>query len=146
MITPGLRPTITVEGTLRSLRTVHVILIASILVYMWLPSRLRARPRPLNPVFYESLIAMALLMVGVIVLIRNLMLQRSAEQLVLRPDDSSLIRKWHQAYLTIFCLCEGLVLYGLVLRFVGATLLQTVPFYLGGLILMLCFSPKRPTA
>jgi len=140
----GPPPSISAEASHHTLRIVHAFLIASMLVYMWLPSHLRVQPRPpLNPVFYGALVALALVLVGVIVLIRNLMLQRSLEQLALRPDDSALIRRWHQGYLIIFCLCEAIVLYGFVLRLVGATLLQSAPFYLGGLVLMLCFTPKR---
>jgi len=147
MLTPGLRPALTTDNAFRSLRIVHLILIASMLMYMWLPGYLKVHPRqPLNPVLYGALVVLALLLVGVIVVVRNLMLQRSAEQLALHPDDSGLIRKWYLGCLVIFCLCEAIVLYGFVLRFVGATPLQSAPFYLGGLVLMLCFTPKRLAA
>ena len=137
----------TTDSALRSLRLVHLILIASMLMYMWLPGRLQARPRqPLNPVFYGALVVMALLLVGATVLIRNLMLQKSVDQLALHPEDSGLLRRWYQGYIIILCLCEAIVLYGFVLRFMGATLLQSAPFYLGGLVLMLCFTPRRLTA
>lgn len=135
------------DSAFRTLRIVHLILIVSMLVYIWLPSHLRVRPSQLlNPVVYGALVVMALFLVGAIVLIRNLMLQRSMDQLALRPGDSGLLRRWYQGYVIIFCLCEAIVLYGFVLRFMGATLLQSVPFYLGGLALMLCFAPKRLAA
>ena len=138
---------ISAEASHRTLRIVHAFLIVSMLVYMWLPSYLRVQPhQPIKPILYWTIAALALVLVGVIFLIRSLMLQRSLEQLASRPDDSALIRRWHQAYLTIFCLCEAIVLDGFFLRFMGASPGQSAPFYVGGLVLMLCFTPKRLAA
>ncbi len=144
MATPGFRPSISPEASQRTLRIVHIFLIASMLVYMWLPSYLRVQPRqPLNPVVYAALVVMALALVGVIVLIRKFMLRRVVEQLPLRSGDRTLLWRWHLGHVIIFCLCEAIVLYGFALRFMGATLLQSGPFYLGGFVLILCFTPKR---
>jgi hypothetical protein len=43
-----------------------------------------------------------------------------------------------------FALSEAVVIYGVVLRFVGFRFSQVVPFFLAGLILMLFFGPRRP--
>ena len=42
----------------------------------------------------------------------------------------------------LFALCESVVVYGLVLRFIGATWIQVAPFYLAGIVLLILFRPR----
>jgi hypothetical protein len=41
-------------------------------------------------------------------------------------------------------LCEALALLGLVLRFMGFRFEQSLPFYVGGFILLFFFGPREP--
>jgi len=41
-------------------------------------------------------------------------------------------------------LCEVLALFGLVLRFRGGPMRQSVPYYLGGFVLLWFFRPRSP--
>lgn len=43
-------------------------------------------------------------------------------------------------------LCEALAVFGIVLRFKGFALQQSLPFYAGGLVLLFFFSPRQPAA
>ena len=76
-------------------------------------------------------------MVGVIFVVRRTLVFRSAERLAVRPDDSLTLSHWRTGYIVTYALCEGLALFGLILRFVGCSFQQSLPFYIGGFVLLL---------
>jgi hypothetical protein len=69
---------------------------------------------------------------------------RSAENLVVHPDDSVTLNHWKSGYITTYALCEALALFGLILRFMGCSFQQSLPFYVGGFVLLSFFGPREP--
>jgi hypothetical protein len=43
-----------------------------------------------------------------------------------------------------YALCEGPALFGLILRFMGCNFQQSLPFYMGGFVLLFFFGPREP--
>ena len=82
--------------------------------------------------------------VGVIFVVRRTLVLRAAESLATRPDDAISLNQWRTGYIATYALCEALASFGLVLRFLGSTLQQSVTYFLGGFILLLFFRPRVP--
>ncbi len=54
------------------------------------------------------------------------------------------MQRWMASYIVPYALGESIVLEGFVLRFVGASLAQAIPFYAVGIALLLVFTPQLP--
>jgi hypothetical protein len=78
--------------------------------------------------------------------IRRTLVFRAAESLAIHPEDGLSLNHWRTGYLATYALCEALALFGLVLRFMGCSFQQSVPFFIGGFVLMFFFRPREPVA
>jgi hypothetical protein len=58
-------------------------------------------------------------------------------------DQPKNIRRAYAVQLMLMACSLAVVLYGLVVRFTGATLAQALPFYIVGSALLLYFKPKE---
>jgi hypothetical protein len=59
-----------------------------------------------------------------------------------RGDDALATRRWYGANVVSLTSSEAPALYGLILRIFGGTLLETVPFYVCALVLLLISTPR----
>jgi hypothetical protein len=121
-------------------------LLGSILLYAAVGEVMGPGPRAVNPALSYVLSTAAVAIVGMIFVGRRTLVFRSAETLALHPDDSLTLNHWKTGYIATYALCEALAMLGLVLRFMGSTFQQSALFYLGGLILLAFFGPRRPVA
>jgi hypothetical protein len=134
------------RGTVRTLRLVQLAMLASIALYGVLGevagSSARAANASLSYIFTTAGVAM----VGVIFVVRRTLVFRSAERLAARPDDAVTLNHWKTGYIATYALCESLALFGLILRFLGCSFRQCLPFYIGGFVLLLFFGPRAPNS
>jgi hypothetical protein len=121
-------------------------MLGSILLYAAVGEILGPGVRGVNPALSYMLTTAGVAIVGMIFVVRRTLVFRSAESLALNPDDSMALNHWKTGYLATYAFCEALALFGLVLRFVGSNFQQSAPFYVGGLILLAFFGPRRPVA
>jgi hypothetical protein len=126
------------------LRVVQWTMLGSILLYAVAGKIVNFGAHPadssLNYVFTTAGVAL----VGVIFVVRRTLVLRPAEDLAARPDDSISLCHWKSGYIATYALCEALALFGLVLRFLGFTFQQSLPFYVAGFVLLLFFAPREP--
>jgi hypothetical protein len=119
-------------------------MLGSILLYAvageLLGSSVRAANASLSYVFTTAGVSI----VGVIFVVRRTLVLRSAESLASHPDDSLTLNHWKSGYIATYALCEALALFGLVLRFTGCSFQQSLPFYIGGFVLLFFFGPRQP--
>jgi hypothetical protein len=94
----------------------------------------------LNYIFTTAGVAI----VGIIFVVRRTLVLRTAENLASHPDDSLTLAHWKSGYIATYALCEALGLFGLVLRFTGCNFRQSLPFYIGGFVLLIFFGPREP--
>jgi len=132
------------DEALKLLRTIQVTLLGSVALYAVVgevlgPSRGSANPT-VNYVF--TMIGVAL--VGIILVVRKTLVLRSAAALAEQPDGLTL-NHWKTGYIATYALCEALALFGLILRFLGFNLQQSLPFYIGGFVLLFFFGPRAPS-
>jgi hypothetical protein len=86
----------------------------------------------------------AVAIVGAIFVVRRTLVLRSAQNLASHPDDPLTLNHWKSGYIATYALCEVLALFGLVLRFTGSNFQQSLPYYIGGFVLLWFFAPREP--
>jgi hypothetical protein len=128
-------------GTSKSLRIVQFAMLASIVSYIVIGEVAGPAPRPVNQAFSYTFSTLAVAVVGMIFVVRRTLVSPSAQTLAAHPDDTLTLAHWRTGYLATYALCESLPLLGFVLRFVGYNLQQSLPFYLGGFVLIAFFGP-----
>ena len=77
--------------------------------------------------------------------IRAKMIPVAEDVLRRNPGEPNAAQSWYTAHFLSFVAAEAIALFGLVLRFVGGTLLESLPFYIVGLGLLLAWMPRRPS-
>jgi len=132
------------RGTIRILRLVQWALLGSILLYATVGELAGPGAAAPNPSLTYALTTAAVAIVGAIFVVRRTLVFRSAQDLASHPEDSVILGHWKSGYIVTYALCEALALLGLVLRFAGANFQQSLPYYLGGLVLLAFFGPREP--
>jgi hypothetical protein len=134
------------RGTLRTLRAVQWTMLGSILLYAVAGELLGSRARAVDPSLRYVFTTAGVAIVGVIFVVRRTLVLRSAQNLASHPDDSVTRNHWRSGYIATYALCEVLGLFGLILRFMGCSFQQSLPFYIGGFVLLFFFAPHEPVA
>ena len=131
---------------LKTLRAVQWSMLASVLIYAALAEVVRPGPRPVDPSLSYIFTTLGVAIVGVIFVVRRTLVLRAAASLATHPDDVLSLNHWRTGYLATYALCEALALFGLVLRFFGCSFQQSVPYYIGGFVLLFFFRPRLPAS
>ena len=129
---------------LKTLRAVQWAMLFSILLYALLGEVVRPAARNLDPALSYLFTTLGVAIVGVIFVVRRTLVLRAAASLATQPDDTLSLAHWKTGYLATYALCEALALFGLVERFLGCSFQQSVPYYIGGFVLMFFFRPRQP--
>jgi len=118
-------------------------MLGSIVVYgyivWWLPSA--AVP---NPFLFRVLTALSVILVIVVFVLRRLQILPVESLLAVQPDDPKALGRLRQGYVVTYVLSEAIVLYGLVLHFLGFPATRVAPFFVAGFVLILFFRPMAP--
>jgi hypothetical protein len=132
------------NSALRTLRAVQFALLASILLYLGLGEMFHPAHRPIDPSLSYLFTTLGAAVVGMIFVVRRTLVIRAAETLLSQPEDAVSLNHWRTGYVATYALCEALALFGLVQRFLGSNLQQSIPYYLGGFVLLAFFRPRQP--
>ena len=132
--------------TLRTLRVVQLAMLGSILLYAIVGELAGPGTGAANPALSYIFTSMGVAIVGIIFVVRRTLVLRPAEILATNPDDELTLNHWKTGYLATYALCEALAVFGIVLRFMGFNLHQSLPFYAGGLVLLFLFAQRKPAA
>jgi hypothetical protein len=134
----------TLEKSMRTVRIVYVMLFFAMILSVFTAEKLsHQEPRDIRAVWL-GLLVNGLMVVGVALLFRIKMLEPAAETLQANPDDPIALGRWRTGNLLSFLLAESIVLFGMALRFLGGTTMQSLPFYVVGIAMMLVWWPRRP--
>jgi len=132
--------------SLKTLRAVQWSMLVSILLYVVVGESLGPKAYRVEPGLSYVFITLAVGIVGTIFVVRRTLVSRAASELASHPDDNVSLNQWRTGYITTYALCEALALFGLILRFRGAGMQQSVLFYIGGFVLLLFFRPRQPAS
>ena len=133
------------RNALKLLRTLQLTLLGSIVLYAIVGEVVGPARGSANPTLSYVLTTVGVAVVGMILVVRRTLVLRSATALAETPEDSLTLHHWKTGYIATYALCETLALFGLILRFMGFGLQQSVPFYIGGFVLLFFFGPREPT-
>jgi len=127
--------------TLRGLRIVWRVLLLAVVSSVWITERYHSTDKQISQKVYG---AICLLSIWLIVTIFR-MRKRSAKRLAgsSHVADSTTLRKAYAIQLMLMACSFATVQYGVLVRFMGATLRQTMPFYIVGSLLLLYFKPTE---
>ncbi len=131
---------------LKTLRAVQWSMLASVLIYALLGEAVRRGTRAVDPSLSYVFTTLGVAIVGVIFVVRRTLVLRAAAALASHPEDVLSLNHWRTGYLATYALCEALALFGLILRFLGCGFQQSVPYYIGGFVLLFFFRPRQPAA
>ena len=131
------------EKNLRFMNVIRIALVASLVLYAAVAFTL-AHPREISSTFFYAIAAVAVIILVTAFQLRERMVGGAEEVLRTSPDDAAAWVRWRKGHILFFCLCESVGLYGLVLRFTGATAAQAIPFFVVAIACMLLFGPQRP--
>jgi hypothetical protein len=130
--------------SLKTLRVMQWAMLLSVLLYVAVGEILGPRIQRIDPALSYLFSTLAVGIVGTIFVIRRTLVLRAASTLASQPEDSLSLSQWKTGYITTYALCEALALFGLVLRFRGSELQQSLLFYVGGFVLLFFFRPRQP--
>jgi len=129
---------------LQTLRAVQWSMLASIVLYGIVGEVVGPAARGVDAALSYLFATLSVAIVGSIFVVRRTLVLRAGESLAARPEDSLSLNHWRTGYIATYALCEALALFGLVLRFRASPTQASVPYYLGGFVLLLFFRPKEP--
>ncbi|HEY3974337.1 MAG TPA: hypothetical protein VGM18_15130 [Candidatus Sulfotelmatobacter sp.] len=130
----------------KTLRAVQWSMLASIVLCGIVGEALGPAARTVDPALSYLFTTLGVAVVGVIFVVRRTLTLRAEGSLASDPEDSISLNHWRTGYFATYGLCEALPLFGLIQRFLGSTLEQSVPYYLGGFILLFFFRPRQPVS
>jgi cytochrome b561 len=129
-------------NALKILRVLQWAMLASIVLYGIVGETVGPVPRGIDPTLSYLFATLSVAIVGAILVVRRTLVMPAAESLAARPEDTVTLNHWRTGYIATYVLCEALALFGLILRFRGSPEQASIPYYLGGFILILFFRPK----
>jgi F0F1-type ATP synthase membrane subunit c/vacuolar-type H+-ATPase subunit K len=136
------------ERARKTVQMFRIALLVSIALYVYIGEVYSGErggqsmaPDP-NRNLYFLLTLVALTTVGMIFAVRRLFVLPSETKLAAAPEDAAALNRWRSGYIVTYALSEALALFGLVLRILGFTFSQVLPFYVVGFVLMLLFAPR----
>jgi hypothetical protein len=132
-------------AAIKTLRLVQFAMLGSIVLYAVVGEVAGPHPRVVDPALAYVFTTIAVAVVGMIFVVRRTLVLRSAESLAAHPDDTLTLNHWRTGYIATYALSEALALLGLVLRFLGDNLQQSLLYYAGGFVLLFFFGPKAPS-
>ena len=133
------------ESSLKLVRTVRLVLLASVVFYAAMAGWVRPYTPPKTQTYFYVIAGLAASAVEGIFFFRRKILKPSEQVLSTKPEDVAALRRWRTAYVGTYALCDSVALWGLLLRFLGFSLLLVMPFFVAGFLLMLYFAPRRPS-
>ncbi len=133
------------ESSLKLVRSVRLVLLASIVFYAVIAGWVRPYTPPKTQAYFYVIAGLAASAVEGIFFFRRKILQPSEQVLCTKPEDGAALRRWRTAYVGTYALCDSVALWGLLLRFLGFSLLLVMLFFVAGFLLMLYFVPRRPS-
>jgi len=132
------------SNVLKTLRVTQWAMLLSIVLYAVIGELVGPRWRQVDAPLSYIFSTLSVGIVGTIFVVRRTLVQRAASSLITHPDDILSLNHWKTGYLATYALCEALALFGLILRFRGSPMQQSMLFYVGGFVLLFFFRPNAP--
>ena len=120
----------------------HFALSTAAILYVVLLYWLRPAERSMEPIVVVAISFACLGTIGVALFYRSRMVDESAAQLVANPQDSAQLNRWRTGVLVSLTCAESVVLFGFMLKILGARWSVAGVFFVVGILLLLVWTPK----
>jgi hypothetical protein len=135
------------EIALKVLRSIHAIFVTSILLYAFVAEKVMQRNTSApSSTFVTIMTILAIAMTLIAATVRRRIVTPAIERLRVESEDPRALNRWRMGTMISFVLVECVALYGFVLRVLGASRSQTLPFYIVAILLMLIWTPRLAPA
>ena len=131
---------------LKLVQTIHAAMLGSIALEAVIGEIAGPGPRSIHPALSCALATMSVAVVGTVFVVRKTLALPSELALAQKSGDAVAQQQWKTSYLATYVLCESLGIFGVMLRFLGASFVQSLPFYLSGFVMLFFFAPRDPSA
>jgi hypothetical protein len=131
-----------IESALRSARILHVCFLVAAGLYLLVLFQLRPMERSVDSLLVYALGFLSLLVVGTGFFLRGRMVVETAARLSINPQDATSLKQWRSGQIVSFAFAESVVLYGFVLKFLGASWNIAGVFFIAGILLLVAWTPK----
>ena len=131
-----------ITKALRVARALHVALLVMVVIEFDVSYRLAPIPNQILPILVYAITFVCLNDIGVAAFLRNRMIRPSEESLRSNPNDESALKKWRSGVIVSLVMASTIALFGLILRFMGATWNVASWFFIVGILLLLAWTPR----
>ncbi|MGH9713431.1 MAG: hypothetical protein ACRD5M_09060, partial [Candidatus Acidiferrales bacterium] len=138
------QPALTLENSIRSIRIIFAVILFAMFLHVLTAEKLiQHEPQDVHRI-WPGLLIVGLWDLAVLLYFRFKAVRSAEETLQTQPEDRTALARWRVGYIITFVLSESIVLFGFALRFLGGTPMQSLPFYVIGISIMLLSWPRRP--
>lgn len=131
------------EKALRNARMLHAALFLASIAYILVPLVvMKTQTKEVNPAIVAAVSLIAVSDLGIATFFRSKMVKSAAETLAQNPEDAGAAAKWSRGVLLSLVFCMSTILFGLVLRILGASWNICGLFFITGILLLLAWTPK----
>ena len=133
------------EAMYKKAQIIWIAILAAAFIYLWLPEEMHVHERPVAKEL-ALVIAIAVYAVDALIVtiwLRRKLVARAVAILRTSANDAMAAKRWMAGQIVTMAACLSIVLYGLVLRFLGVNRMVALPFYLVGIAAMIILKPQR---
>jgi hypothetical protein len=130
------------DASVRSMRIIHIFLLAAIVMYALVAERLFQPASRVSTQFVEFLWFLAGLIVVIAFGLRWKLLPSATKELQGNSSDTSALGRWRIVNLLSMILAMTVSLFGIVLRIMGGSRLVVWPLFIASVLLMLLWRPR----
>ncbi len=130
------------DQTVVSIRVVHAAFVMTIFLFVFALHTARLAERPVEPVIVIGISGVAVTDIGMGFYIRRRFMSAALRKLHTEGNEAQALNRWRMANIVSFCHAETVVLFGVVLKALGAGWKMGRPFFVVGFLLLLYWPPK----
>jgi len=130
------------QSNLRSARILHLFFLTAAFLYIFVLIQIRPSEKPLDSIVIGAIAIVCLIVIGVALFLRSRMISESATKLSTNPEDTEALRTWRSGQIISFTFAETVVLFGFVLKVLGARWNVAGSFFVVGILLLVAWRPK----
>jgi hypothetical protein len=131
-----------IAAGLRRARLVHACFLIASLLDIFLIFRIQPVQREVSSALVYSLAFECVVIVGLAISLGRRKVRVSEEKLRNNPEDPAALGQWLGAIILLCAFAQCIVLFGFVLKFLGADWRTAGPFFALGIFLMLLWTPR----
>ena len=130
-------------STYSQLRLIHFVFVITWFMYLGVLIYLKLPESQVPTAFPLALGFVAISTISVGQTLRQRLVIATAATLVSDPENKTILRRWRAGNIVSFTFAESIMLFGVVLKFLGERWNIVAIFFAAGLLMLLLWSPKR---